>query len=175
MMALHCSPEPSGLCGITLKSKDLNHNHLVTSIGSSMIWPSDLLFDQFSNTYEISSRQTFWPSFMSIRLKIWSLERTQGFSKMWPSDLVFDPTWTNFELVWVSSKEKFWPSFKIIGLKMWPLKRTQDFYKIWPSDLVFDPKWPIFKSVRDFILANILISFFDYQTENAFRAYKRFF
>ena len=30
---------------IELKSRDLNHNPFITSIGSSMIWPSDLLFD----------------------------------------------------------------------------------------------------------------------------------
>ena len=36
---------------------------------------------------------------MSIRLKMWPLERTEGFSKIWPGDLVFDPTWPIFELV----------------------------------------------------------------------------
>ena len=36
---------------------------------------------------------------MSIRLKMWPLERTQGFPKIWPGDLVFDPTWPIFELV----------------------------------------------------------------------------
>ena len=30
-------PEPAALCGIALKSRDLNHNPLVTSMGSSMI------------------------------------------------------------------------------------------------------------------------------------------
>ena len=37
---------------------------------------------------------------MSIRLKMWPLERTQGFPKIWPGDLVFDPTGPIFELVW---------------------------------------------------------------------------
>ena len=36
---------------------------------------------------------------MSIQLKMWPLERTEGFSKIWPSDLVFDPTWPIFELI----------------------------------------------------------------------------
>ena len=36
---------------------------------------------------------------MIIRLKMWPLERTQGYPKIWPSDLVFDPTWPIFKLV----------------------------------------------------------------------------
>ena len=55
--------------------------------------------DPFSNSSEILSRQTFWPSFMIIWLKMWRLELTQGFCKIWPSDLVFDPTWPIFKLV----------------------------------------------------------------------------
>ena len=69
----------------------------------SKIWPSDLLFDPtwpiFSNSSEISSRQTFWPSFRIIRLKMWPRERTQGCPKIWPNDLVLDSTWPIFELV----------------------------------------------------------------------------
>ena len=74
---------------------------------------------------EISSRQTFWPSFKIIGLKMWPLERTQGFSKIWPSDLVFDPTWPFSNLSEISSRQTFWLIFMIIGLKMWPLERTQ--------------------------------------------------
>ena len=44
MTALSCLPEPSGLCGITLQSRDLSHNPLVTSMGSSIL-PSDLSLD----------------------------------------------------------------------------------------------------------------------------------
>ena len=36
---------------------------------------------------------------MSIKLKMWPLERTQGFFKIGPSGLVFDPTWPIFEHV----------------------------------------------------------------------------
>ena len=100
--------------------------------------------DPFSNMSEISSRQTFWPSFMIIRLKMWPLKHTQGFSKIWPSNLVL--TWHDpfSNLSHISSRQTFWPSFMIIGIKMWPLGRTQGLSKIWPSDLVFNPTWPIF-------------------------------
>ena len=36
---------------------------------------------------------------MIIRLKMWPVERSQGFSKIWPSDLVFDQAWPIFKLV----------------------------------------------------------------------------
>ena len=36
---------------------------------------------------------------MIIGLKMWPLEREQGFSKIWPSDLVFYPMWPIFKLV----------------------------------------------------------------------------
>ena len=49
--------------------------------------------------FEILSRQTFWPRFTSIWLKMWPLQHIQGFSKIWPRDLVFDPTWPNFKIV----------------------------------------------------------------------------
>ena len=49
---------------------------------------------------EISSKQTFWPSFMIIGQKMWPLELTQGFSMIWLSHLVFDRTWLIFKLVW---------------------------------------------------------------------------
>ena len=55
--------------------------------------------DPISILIQILSRQTFWPCFTSIWLKMWPLQHTQGFSKIWPSDLVFDPTWPNFTLV----------------------------------------------------------------------------
>ena len=116
----------------------------------------DLVFDPtwpISHLSKISARQTFWPNFMIIRLKMWPLESTPGFHTIWPSDLVFDPTWPNFEL------------------KMWPLERTQGFSKIW---LNFWPNIPNFKLVPDFIKTNILTKFHDYGTEYvAFRAYTR--
>ena len=71
------SPEPCGLCGIALKSWDLNHKPLVTSISSSMNLWFDLVTyfftkqDSFSDSSEISSRQIFRPSFMSNVLKSW--------------------------------------------------------------------------------------------------------
>ena len=108
---------------------------------------------------------------MKVRLKMWHLERTQGFLKIWPSDLVFNPTWPIFELK-ILSRQTFWPSFMIIGLKMWPLECTQGFSKIWLGDLVFDLTWSILKLVRDFIKTNILTKFHDNRTENvASRAY----
>ena len=36
----------------------------------------------YLNLSKISSRETFWPSFMIIWLKMWPLERTLGFSKI---------------------------------------------------------------------------------------------
>ena len=63
------------------------------------------------NSSEISSEQTFWPSFMSIWLKIWPLQRTQGFSQICPSDLVFDPTWPILEPVWYLIEAKILTKF----------------------------------------------------------------
>ena len=54
------SPEPCRLCDIAFKSRDLNHNLLVTSIDSFMIWPSDLVFN------------LTWPIFKLI----WDLMKT---------------------------------------------------------------------------------------------------
>ena len=131
--------------------------------------------DQFSNSFEILSRQTFWPSFMIIRLKMCPLESTQSFPKISFSDPVLtrhDPFLISSE---ISSRQTFWPSFIIIGLKMWPLECTQVFSQIWPSNLIIDPTWPIFKLVPYFIKKNILTKFHDYQTENvASKAYTRF-
>ena len=73
---------------------------------------------------------------MIIGLKMWPLERTQGFFKIWPSDLQYDPTWPIYELIQVFIKTNIL-SFMIIGLKMLPLEHTQGFSKIWPRDLVF--------------------------------------
>ena len=50
-----------------------------------------------SNTFEISIRQTFWPSFMSIGLKMWPLQCTKGFSKISSSDLILDLTITHYQ------------------------------------------------------------------------------
>ena len=57
-----------GLCGIAFKSRDLNHNPLVTSTGSSIckvFLRFDLVtyfltrYDSFSYSFKISSRQKF--------------------------------------------------------------------------------------------------------------------
>ena len=79
------------------------------------------------NLSEISSRQTFWPSFMSIGLKMWPLQHTQGFSKISPGDLVFTPAWPSLNLSEILSMQiiLFWPNFVSIGLKMWLLQLTQ--------------------------------------------------
>ena len=98
--------------------------------------------------FQTCLRQTLWPSFMGVRLKIWSLEH--------------DPF---SDLCEISSRQTFCPSFMTTGLKMWPLEGTHGFSNIWPSDLVFDPTWPIFKLVGDFIKTNILTKFYDYQTK----------
>ena len=47
--------------------------------GFSKIWPSFFIqHASFSNFSKIQSRQTSWLSFMSIQLKMWRPERTQG-------------------------------------------------------------------------------------------------
>ena len=165
------SPELSGLCSIAFKSRDLNHNPLVTSIRSSIIWPCPI----FKHLQD-SSRQTLWPSFMSIRPKIWSLNHTRGISKIWPSDLGFDRTWFIFKLVRNFIKTKVLIKFQDYLTENVALERTKGFSKIWASDLDFDPAWPIFKFVWDVIETNMLIKFHDYQAENvASRACIRFF
>ena len=68
--------------------------------------------DPFSNATQISLRQTFWPTFKSIRQKMWLLELTQGFSKIWPSDLVFHPSWPIFKLVRNIIKENILSNFQ---------------------------------------------------------------
>ena len=91
-------------------------------------WPIFFIrHDPFSIKSEISLRQLLWPRFISIGLKMWSLERTQDFSRIWPSDLVFtwhDPFSNSSK---ISLGQTFWPSFMCIKLKMWPLQCTQDF------------------------------------------------
>ena len=109
---------------------------------------------------------------MIIWLKMWPLERTQGFSTIWPSDR-HDQLSNSSEIL---SSQTFLPSFMIIRLKLWPLECTQGFSKIWHSDLVLDLTWSIFKLVRDFIKSNILTKFHESWIENvASRAYTRFF
>ena len=146
------SPELSGSWGIEYNSRDFNHNPLVTSIGSSMIWPNDLIFDPiwpFSKMYKLSSRQKLWTSFICIRPKIWSLEHTQGFSKVWPSDLVFDPTWPIFNLVRNFIKTNILTKFHDNWTENAASRVYTRFFKRF--DLVFYPKWPIFKHHQDFI------------------------
>ena len=87
---------------LIFKSVGLKMWHPEHIQGFSKIWPGDLVFnpnDPFSNLSEISSRQTFWPTYKSFGLKMWPLEPTKGFSNIWPSDLAFDPTWPIFDLV----------------------------------------------------------------------------
>jgi hypothetical protein len=43
-------------------------------------------------------KKLFWPSFMKIWLKIWTLECSQGFCSIWPNELRFDPRSTRFNL-----------------------------------------------------------------------------
>ena len=140
--------------------------------GFSKIWRSDLVFNCFS---EISWRQKIWPSFMIIWLKMWPLERTQGFSNISPVTEL-DPTRPTFELVRDFIKTNILTKFH----DYWPLEHRQGFSQIWPSDLVFDlvfdQIWPILELVRDFIKKNILPRFPDNWTENvASRVYTRFF
>ena len=78
---------------------------------------------------------------MSIKQKIWSLERTQSFSKIWPSYLVVDRTWPIFVFVQGSDQVS------------------------WLSDRN-DPIWGIFELVRDFTKKNILTKFHGNRTEN---------
>ena len=129
----------------------------------------------FLNLFEILSRQTCWPSFMIIRLKMWLLELTQGFTRIWSGDLVFDPTWPIFELVRNFIKMNILTKFHE-KTEMWPLQHIQGFSKIWPSDLVFDPTLPIFELVWYFIKTYNLKKFPDNRIENvASGAYTRFF
>ena len=124
--------------------------------------------------YKDSSRQKLCTSFLSISLKTWSLEHTQGFSKVWPSDLVFDPTWPNFTLVRDFMKTNILTNFHDNRTENVASRVYTRFFKIF--DLVFDPKWPIFKHDQDFINKNIFTTFHDNRTENvASRAYTRFF
>ena len=76
---------------------------------------------------------------MSIRLKMWSLERTQGFPKIWPGDLVFDPTWPIFELVWDIIETNILTNFHEYPTENVASRVYTRFPKIWPGDLVFDP------------------------------------
>ena len=69
-----------------------NMHHLVSQ------WPSFFIRHYpSSNTFKISIRQTFWPSFMSIGLKMWPLQCTKGFSKISSSDLILDLTITHYQ------------------------------------------------------------------------------
>ena len=96
---------------------------------------------------------------MIIGLKMWPLERTQGFSNISLSDLIFDPTQPIFKLM-----RNF--ITKNILIKFHD-HRTEN---------VFDPKLPNLKLVRHSIKKSILTRFFDYWTENvASTAYTRSF
>ena len=127
------------LCGIALKSRELIHNPLVTIIGSSVIWPSDLAFltqhDPFPSLSGTSSRQTLWPIFKSTDWKY-------GLKSIHKTFLRFDLVTSSFHpfsnLHEMSARQTFWPSFESTGLKMLPLCHTQGFSKIWPAVLVFD-------------------------------------
>ena len=74
----------------------------------------DLVFDLkwliFKHNQDLSIK-TFWPSFMTIGLKMRPLDYTQGFSKIWSCDLVFDPTWTILELIRDFSKTNILTNF----------------------------------------------------------------
>ena len=95
-LAWSCSPELSDLCGIAFKSRDLNHNHLVTSIGSAMIWSSDLLFyptwpifRHVQNFIEANTLTKFH-EYQTENLVFTAFTR---FSKIWTCNLVFGLTW----------------------------------------------------------------------------------
>ena len=146
-MALSRSPEPSGLCGITLNSGNFNHNlneaNILTKFHEyqtenvaksfSTISSSDLVFDPT------------WPNFnlvlhfikANIRTKFHE-DQTENvasrsntrFSMIWSSDLVFDMTWPFSNLSEISSSQTFWWNFWSIRLEMWLLEHTQGFSKI---------------------------------------------
>ena len=128
--------------------------------------------DLFSYLSEILSRQKFWPSFMTIGLKMWPLECTQVFSKIRSSDLVFDPTQLIFTLIPDFIKANILTKFHGYWMENVASRAYTCFSKIWPSDLVFDLIWPIF--VLKFHPDKHSIMFHAYQTENlTFRAYTR--
>ena len=60
------------------KSQPLDYKHRIfyNLTYWPTFWPDMTHFKNFSKVYKISSRQKFWPSFMSIRPKIWSLKHT---------------------------------------------------------------------------------------------------
>ena len=68
---------------------------------NQVLKPFDLVFDltcPYFNLTRISSRITFWYSFIKIQEKLWPLEGERCFKAILPSDLVFDPTWPIFKL-----------------------------------------------------------------------------
>ena len=95
--------------------------------------------DPFSNATQISSRQTFWPTFKSIGQKMWLLELTQGFSKSWPSDLVFHPSWPIFKLVRNIIKANILSNFQ----EYWTENMASRAYTTFFLDLTWWPSfWP---------------------------------
>ena len=137
----------------------LEHTQHFSKIWSSF-WPLRNQ-DSFSWLSVISMGQTFWPSFMLIGLKIWPIERIEGYLRF---DLVFDTTWLIFKLIWYFILVNILTKFHVYWTENVAPTVYRRFFKIWICDQILDLTRPIFKLIWDSIEANILIEFHENRT-----------